>query len=230
MNKRITTTLSLLAMAMTILFTSCDNDDDYYVVCPTDLPTAVVTVKPLGDTFILQLDDSTVLKPVNMVKSPFGEKEVRALVNYNVEKKSQREQDVHINWMDSIRTKLPVETLGEKDKETYGEDPLEIVNDWVTVAEDGYLTLRVRTRWGNAKVHFLNLVTGTNPENPYDLVLRQDAKGDTTGYMNDALIAFNLRKLMEGAEGDKVKFTLHWKSYSGDKKVDFTLRTKQAGL
>ena len=83
----------------------------------------------------------------------------------------------------------------------------------MTVAEDGYLTLRFRTRWGNSgQVHYINLVTGTNPDDPFDLVLRQDAKGDTNGSWGDALIAFNLNELKR-VHGDKVKLTLRWKSY-----------------
>ncbi len=50
--------------------------------------------------------------------------------------------------MDSIRTKMPVVSAGENNDEKFGNDPIEIVKDWVTIAEDGYLTLRIRTKWG----------------------------------------------------------------------------------
>ena len=64
------------------------------------------------------------------------------------------------------------------------------------MAEDGYLTLRIRTLWSSPHAtHVLNLVTGTNPEDPYELELRHDAKGDDNGSWGDALIAFNLNKL-----------------------------------
>ena len=44
--------------------------------------------------------------------------------------------------------------LGEEENNrTYGNDPVEILNDWVTIAEDGYLTLRFATRWGNGQPH-----------------------------------------------------------------------------
>ena len=75
----------LLATAFTL--TSCLNDscdDPYYVVCPNDRPNALVTVKPNADNtaFWMQLTDDIVLWPVNMRQSPFGTKEVRALLNY----------------------------------------------------------------------------------------------------------------------------------------------------
>ena len=236
MNKKLTTKLSVILLAMaTSMFSSCDLDDNDNEV--SFRPTALVTVKPTADSFYLQLDDSTRLQPANMTKSPFGDKEVRALVNYKkVEGKDNKyssahisciDQSVHINWIDSIRTKMTVPSLGDKNTATYGNDPVEIVNDWVTVAEDGYLTLRVRTRWGyNNKVHYLNLLTGVNPENPYEVELRHDAKGDSPIQMGDALIAFNLRELLKGADKEKVKFTLRWNSFSGAKKTEFELKSK----
>lgn len=58
--------IALTTMALTL--TSCLKDDG------TDLdalvPNAVVTVKPSGDSFFLQLDDNTVLYPSNITKSP----------------------------------------------------------------------------------------------------------------------------------------------------------------
>lgn len=226
MNKKLTTKLSVILLAMaTSMFSSCDLDDNDNEV--SFRPTALVTVKPTADSFYLQLDDSTRLQPTNMTKSPFGDKEVRALVNYNIEEKKSAMQSVHINWLDSIRTKMTVPSLGDKNNVTYGNDPVEIVNDWVTVAEDGYLTLRVRTRWGYSnKVHYLNLLTGVNPENPYEVELRHDAMGDSPIQMGDALIAFNLRELLKDADKEKVKFTLRWNSFSGAKKTEFELKSK----
>lgn len=224
MNKKLTTKISIVLLALGATFTSCQDDHENNV---SYLPTALVTVKPVSnDLFVLQLDDSTRLEPSNMTKSPFGDKKVRALVNYQIEEKKAGLQRVHINWMDSIRTKMTVPSLGDKNNATYGNDPVEIINDWVTVAEDGYLTLRVRTRWGCGTTHYLNLLTGINPKNPYELELRHDAKGDVCGNMGDALIAFNLREVLSGAASDKVKFTLHWHSFSGAKKIDFELKSK----
>lgn len=215
------TKLSIILLAAIALFASCGSDDYY----DPYRPTALVTVKPTADSFILQLNDSVRLIPDNMTQSPFGEKEVRALVNYQLQEKTADMQRVHIIWIDSIRTKMPVASAGENDKELFGDDPVEIMRDWVTCAEDGYLTLRIRTNWGEGnKVHYLNLLTDTNPENPYELELRHDANGDIPLRTADALIAFNLRQLMANAEADTVRFTLRWKSFSGMKKLDFSLR------
>lgn len=188
-------------------------------------PTALVTARTVDSVFVLQLDDSTTLYPQNFKKSPYP-REVRALVNYVEEGMADNRQQVHINWIDSIRTKDAVPTMGEQNDSVYGKDPVEIVRDWVTVAENGYLTLRVRTRWGGyGAKHYLNLLTGINPENPYELELRHDAQGDVCGDMGDALIAFNLNDLPRDTRQD-VKIKLHWQSFGGEKSTEFDLRLR----
>ncbi len=188
-------------------------------------PSAVVTVKPQPDgQFIMQLDENTVLIPTNLKTSPFGKKEVRALVNYTEsESRAATTRNVCVNWIDSIRTKNTVPSLGDLNDTKYGNDPIEIVKDWLTVAEDGYLTLRIRTIWGCLNVrHSINLLTDVNPENPYELELRHDANGDVNGELGDALIAFNLKNLPH-AEGENIIIKLNWNSYTGPKSVEFDL-------
>ena len=218
---------SIVGVVVLMMLPSCTSDND----SPELLrPTALVTVCPNADgSFIMQLDNATQLVPTNLKTSPFGTKEVRALVNYtetNVSPQDKKVRNVEVNWLDSIRTKLPVETLGKQDEIKYGNDPIEIVQDWVTVAEDGYLTLRIRTLWGSPHAtHILNLVTGTNPEDPYELELRHDAKGDKNGRWGDALIAFNLNKLPRGDAGI-AKIKLKWKSFTGDKSAKFEIKMR----
>lgn len=203
---------------------SCNDDDNDMKALR---PTALVTVRPVADdAFEMQLDNATTLLPTNLKASPFGDKEVRALVNYNEVSDDARysTKKVYVNWIDSIRTKLPVATIGEDDAEKYGDDAIEIVKDWVTVAEDGYLTLRVRTVWASSgKPHYINLVQGVNPDNPYEFELRHDARGELQGYMGDALIAFNLNRLPDNDGGEK-KIKIKWKSFSGPKSAEFDLQ------
>lgn len=211
-----------------LLLPSClddDNDMDRLY------PNALVTVKHTVDkTVFLQLDDKTTLLPVNLTTSPFGEKEVRALVNYKeVDKPSSGyDQAVHVNWIDSIRTKPMAPNLGAENDTKYGVDPVEIVGDWVTVAEDGYLTLRFRTQWGYPRVvHSVNLIPANNPENPYEVEFRHNANGDMGGRFGDGLVAFRLNNLPD-TEGDTVKLKLKWKSFSGEKSVEFDYKTRAA--
>ena len=176
----------IMAAALTSIMglSSCldDDDENYYNI---NYPNALVTVKSdANDSFFLQLDDSTTLLPVNLASSPFGDKEVRALANIEEvdEPSGAYTKAVHINWIDSILTKPIATDLGEENDQTYGTDPVEIVKDWVTIAEDGYLTLRFRTVWGaGSQPHFVNLLLGNNPDNPYEVEFRHNAYGDTYG-------------------------------------------------
>lgn len=195
------------------------------------IPTALVTVCPDSDgSFIMQLDNTTQLIPTNMTASPFDKKEVRALVNYTETAASEANDQirhVHVNWIDSIRTKLPLALPDIEADNDLGNDPIEIINDWVTIAEDGYLTLRIRTRWGiPGAIHAVNLITGNNPDDPYELELRHNAYGDINGQWGDALIAFNLNGLPRPAD-DKTTLKLKWTSFSGEKNAEFDLQLRK---
>ena len=203
-------------VATSIGFQSCLDDDDnnaYYL----RYPNALVTVKEAADgAFFLQLDDKTTLLPTNVKTSPFGDKEVRALMNYSEvdEASGEYTKAVHINWIDSILTKPIAPDLGEENDKIYGTDPVEIVNDWVTV-------------WGGSQKHFVNLLLGQNPDNPYEVEFRHNAYGDTYGKTDDGLVAFKLDELPD-TEGKTVKLKLKWKSFSGDKSAEFDYCTRKS--
>ena len=221
-------------IAMTFALQSCFSDDDDNSAA---YPNALVTVKPDAEntSFRMQLDEKTVLWPVNMRQSPFGTKEVRALVNYRKPTDAELEKGgiyadmtfVYVNWIDSILTKPMAENFGkEKNKEIYGNDPVEVINDWVTIAEDGYLTLRIRTRWGTA-AHHLSLVYRTDVDTPYFVTFYHDAEGDTGDRVGDALVAFSLDELPD-TNGKTVSLTLQWESFSGTKTAKFDYCTRKA--
>ncbi len=208
---------------LTLTLSSCDNDNDHW---QTNTTTALVTVRPTQEgSFNMQLDNNTTLVASNLTSSPYGDKEVRAIVNYIDEGDNRGDiRSVRINWMDSIRTKLPVPYIEEQNDRLYGNDPIEIMRDWVTVAEDGYLTLRIRTLWGDRNVkHHVNLLTGKNADDAFEVELRHNAMGDVRGHVGDALIAFNLNQLPRNGQ-DAVKLKVHWTSFSGPKSAEFDLQ------
>lgn len=222
--------MSAIAAFSALGFQSCLDDDNNDYLSMT-IPNAIVTVKPTSEnSFYLQLDDTTTLLPVNITSSPFGNKEVRALTNFEIVEQPTDGYTyaVQVNWIDSILTKQPAPDLGVKNDSVYGTDAVEIVNDWVTIAEDGYLTLRFRTAIGSTGVkHFVNLLLNQNPENPYEVEFRHNAFGNTGGPMADGLVAFRLDSLPD-TEGKTVKLKLVWKSYSGDKSAEFNYCTRQS--
>lgn len=216
-----------ILLGMIILPSCLDDDDDFSRL----YPNALVTVKEAADeTVFFQLDETTTLLPVNITSHPFDSKEVRALVNYEEVDDSSEEYDqaVRVNWIDSIRTKPMAPNLGEENDDEYGNDPVEIVSDWVTIAEDGYLTLRFRTMWSQLGItHYVNLIPTNNPENPYEVQFKHDANGDVSGRVGDGLVAFRLDQLPD-TEGETVKLKLIWDSFNGEKSMEFDYRTRAA--
>lgn len=231
--KRKNLLLLALILVTTLSFTACndDEDDNRHTICPV-LPqyNALVTVKPNTDntSVYLQLDDNTTVFPLNLAKSPFGTKEVRALATIlNSNDKTQGyDRSATVARLDSIRTKDLGKDLGSANSTTYGTDPVEIVKNWVTIVEDGYLTLRFRTNWGGKKTHLINLVA-TNAENPYELTLYHNANGDTPDYTADGLVAFRITGLPD-TDGKTVDLTLKWNSFSGEKTTTFKYCSRKA--
>lgn len=218
---------ALLLLGIIILPSCLDDDSDDMNL---RYPNALVTLKETADeTFFMQLDDKTTLLPVNITSHPYDSKELRALVNYDeVEEPSQQfDKAVHVNWIDTIRTKPMAPNMGEMNDEVYGADPVEIVNDWVTIAEDGYLTLRFRTLWSYGITHYVNLISTNNPDNPYEVEFKHNANGDISGRVGDGLVAFNLDQLPD-TEGETVKLKLIWKSFNTMKSAEFDYRTRTA--
>lgn len=214
----------LLAVALvsaSTALTSCSEEDS--PVPSNDNMTGLVTVRPTdAGSPTLQLTDDVALQATNLSKSPFGEKEVRAVINFNLlDQNDGKTWFVHVNTLDSIRTKPMISSPSADDAKRLGTDPLEIVKSWATCVEDGYLTLRFRTRWGDrGTVHYLNVVQTSCKDNVCELELYHNAGGDTAGLLGDALIAFRLDG-MPKLEGTNAKVRLTWMSYTGKKTAEF---------
>ena len=181
----LTSILLIAATAIGIISCSDDDNDIYRNL----YPNALVTVKPVdANSFYMQLDDNITLKPTNMTSSPYGNREVRALVNFDYvnQDASPYNRAVWVNWIDSILTKPAIPITDLQPSVEYGDDAVEIVRDWVTIAEDGYLTLRFRTLWGlRGRPHSVNLATGVNPDDAYEVEFFHDANGDTPTHYVD---------------------------------------------
>ena len=177
----------------------------------------------------MQLDDSTTLEATNIASHPYDNRELRAYIRYNDIKdmtsapasKSaiQKMYSVNVLTIDTILTKK-MDPMVENTAEEYGSDPVEVVNSWETVAEDGYMNIRFRTRFGYNGKHRMTLVHRTDAEDPYTVEFLHDANGDTNGQVADGMVAFRLDdSFNEG--NDPIEITLKWKSYSGEKSAKF---------
>ena len=217
--------LLLVLLPMAIIFTSCEDDRE---VSP--LYNGLVTIRYTeSDVLYFQLDDVRTLYPVNMGNGKLWEDGQRALINFYVVDEDDKgfTDAVYVNWIERVLTKAMAESKGAENDLVYGKDPVEIVRDWVTVVEDGYLTLRFRTYWSGGVTHTVNLLAGVNPTNPYEVEFRHNANGDLNYYVGDGLVSFDLGKLPD-TEGKTVKLALKWMSFSGPKSVVFDYCTSKA--
>ena len=208
---------------------SCKKDE------PVKLYDAIVTIKPSADntTVAFQLDEDTVVYPVNFTGHDFSPVEQRALINYRDATAEERGKSVnqgkliYVNWLQFILTKQMAPNLGPEDNEDeYGDDPVELVNDWVTLAEDGYLNLRFRTLWGDMGIsHVVNLVYTPEEDNPYCVTFYHYSMGDDKFFENDGIVAFRLEDLPDTG-GQKVDLKVKWLSFSGPKQAIFQYRSR----
>lgn len=228
--KRIKTLMLLMVVALTaVSLQSCDDDnDDHY----PEFNLATVTLKAPavdGGKWFMQLDDSTALEATNIASHPYDNKELRAYIRYNDIKEMtsaptsrsaiKKMYSVNVLTIDTILTKK-MDPMVENTAEEYGNDPVEVVNSWETVAEDGYMNIRFRTRWGNNIKHRVTLVHRTDAEDPYTVEFLHNANGDINGQVADGMVAFRLDDCFN--EGNKpIEITLKWKSYSGEKSAKF---------
>lgn len=217
-------TLALICASAMLSLQSCLKHDD-----SDDLYTALVTIESSEAGTAIQLNDSTVINPTNLKSNLYNGKAVRALVNFSVDDVKLLDKsrfDAKILTVDTIRTKKAVPDLGALNDREYGNDRLEIVNDWVCIGEDGYLTLRVRTfRSSASKDHYVNLVRVENEKDgdkEYTFELRHNASGDIYGYESDGLIAFDLNDLVPE---DRSPVTLHlkWAGFTEEKSANCKL-------
>lgn len=216
----------LLLVVFTMTLQSCIDDNEIYDP-PVNYPNAIVTIKTSTATgqVYFQLDDSTTILPANVTISRFAGKEVRALVNIMQlnDQSAPYTRRAIVHWLDTIVTKKMAADLGQTNNTVYGNDPIEILKSWTTIAEDGYLTLCFRTTFGNGRTHVINLVKGVNP---YEVVLHHNANGDTEGIMRDGHVAFRLNDLPD-THGQTVDLTLKWQSFSGPKSATFKYKSRQ---
>lgn len=211
---------------------SCDDDDNNnYVICPAFAPNALVTFKtdPANGQVYMQLNDSVTLVDKDYKQWPFDakdKKEVRALVSVLFDDKNDTglQRDVHlVTVFDTIRTKMMSPIVDNMEK-TYGDDPVEILDSWKTVCEDGYLTLHFRTLFGGMKIHTLRLVRQADGT----LRLFHDANGDAKGAVSDGIIAFRLNDVPKPEDGGKYEnITLKWNSFSGEKSHTFKYKYRE---
>lgn len=232
MNKKINKLIGSFAaaalMAVPVLFTACNDDDGDYT--PPRVYNALVTVVSGSEGNFLVVNDSLTVKPTNAVGAIYKKPEVRALAKFavpgsncnsvqNVDYALADGREVQILSLDSIRTKPSTQWNETLDKQLGGA-PIDINKSWMTVAEDGYLTLHYTIMLGTqGNPHSLHLLKGGNPANPYELQLRHTDRGDYGSRYTQGLVAFDIMDILPGGTDKKLTLTVRYKGFDGKEKI-----------
>ena len=86
-------------------------------------------------------------------------------------------------------------------------DPVDIVTDWMTSLEDGFLTLHYRTPQSGDKKHSFALYRSMNVNDRYAYYLVHNADGDK-GPVSEGIVCFDVSYLLPDTEGETVKLSL----------------------
>lgn len=188
-----------------------------YAAAEDQVYTAIVTVKQSATGRIFfQLDDDYRLFPENYTE-PFT-RQCRIICGISVREGTNV---CSLDWMDYLQEGTVQNTPAEIG------DGVDILDDWMTSVEDGYLTLHYSTYWGQVSPHTLLLVSGENPDDPYEVRLVHLRNGDEARTQADALIYFDLASLPPTG-GNGHTFTLNWKDGAGHQlSKQFLYRSRQ---
>ena len=110
---------------------------------------------------------------------------------------------------------LDVGSVEDLTAKSRGEDPVDIILDWMTSLEDGFFTLHYSIpASGNVK-HDFTLYRGDSKD---VFILSHDAHGDTKGSLMDGLVCFDVSSLLPDTEGKTVKLYLDYIDLNNTKK------------
>ena len=96
-----------------------------------------------------------------------------------------------------------------------GDDPMDIMLDWMTSLEDGFLTVHYSIVASANVQHDFSLYLG---ETEYDFHLVHNAHGDFKGTQIDGLVCFDVAGLLPDTEGEIVKLNLDYIDLNNTKK------------
>ena len=86
-------------------------------------------------------------------------------------------------------------------------NPVDILLDWITSLEDGFLTLHYAVQASGSVKHDISLYPSVEPQT-FRLV--HDAHGDTKGSQTDGIVCFDVSGLLPDTEGKTVTLNLDY--------------------
>lgn len=167
---------------------------------------AVATLRSQGETRYLRLDPYStgfILNPEVVVDIPDV---TRVYVQYKEVAAGRPDFCTESVWVDWV---MPLD-LGEFSLLSWEEggqfaDPVDIVMDWITCLEDGFLTLHYTIPSSGNNKHRFVIYRGFDR---YQYYLVHYADGDTGGSLTDGIICFPVEDLLPDTGGEKVTLSL----------------------
>ena len=105
-------------------------------------------------------------------------------------------------------------------------DPMDIVTDWMTSLEDGFLTLHYSIPKSGDKGHRFSLYRSMGNRNLFYLV--HNAEGDTIGTLSDGIICFDVSPLLPETGDETVKLSFVYIDLNNtEKRLTFDYRSSK---
>lgn len=239
------------AAAIAALATSCfdlGNTNQNY----KPIYSSIVTLKPQPDgTYFMKASDTVALAVLGEKNQQYpikDGKEHKAIVSYTVgsaedasgikipEAFNSFKTKVYATpvSIDTIVTQMPLQAaeLGDYKPGTDGVEIYHTNTFPATIVEDGYLTVYflmfISYDATYSKKHTVDLVLGSNPDDPYEVVFHHNANGDPyAGRQAYCLVNFPLKDLPD-THGETKTLTLKWTSISGkqENSIKFNYKTR----
>ncbi len=228
--------LLLYIIGTVVLLSACmrssdiSTDEPFSTMCSFDeaagpAPTIVTVKQDAAGAVFFQLDDSTRVYPVNYTLPYKGLQRIICRLSLNKE-----QSQCYIHWMDGIErgdvTTQNATSSPMPDSQSAG---LDVIDDWMTGVEDGFLTVHYSAWWGEGKVsHTLCLYQSPGEENTFEFTLLHNANGDKALKLGDALVYFDIDPLLPPTQGGYKTLTLKWTTLEGKTAAkEFKYRSRQ---
>lgn len=177
---------------------SCDYNDDDYSLSNMWVGFGLTDdVDEAGNTYLLKMDDGSVLYPVASQVPWFDiDADQRLLVNFTIlgDKKvtaTEKEYYVRINSLKEILYK-GIFDITPATEDSIGNDPIHVKDAWL----NGNLLTFELNYYGNSQIHFINLVKQpgelTADDEPIELELRHNNRNDEPFVQLTAFVTFKL--------------------------------------
>ena len=112
-----------------------------------------------------------------------------------------------VEWASPLDVGVLAENPYDRTSKAGGDDPVDILTDWMTSLEDGFQTLHYSIPTSGSVKHDFSIHPG-KAENEWLLV--HNAHGDTKGSLTEGIVCFDVSKWLPDTQGKTVKLHLDY--------------------